>query len=212
MTQLWRHATRAGPWLPLALFLALLFAGSSHAWAREPDTREKSPPVLGPPFNAQIARNSLLVVDESDPVAGVSWAGNDVANYVPNAATLRDGTLTASTDTVVTASHLAALFGGQETVRINGDELLIAPGVTIRLPGMQIAIDATRVVIAGALDVSGARAGHITVEADDVEITSTGRIRANGDVGGGNVYIGGEWQGSGNLRAAKRIVMATGSR
>ncbi|MFM7081968.1 MAG: hypothetical protein ACKOYI_08435, partial [Actinomycetota bacterium] len=118
LTQLWRHATRAGPWLALALFLALLFAGSSHALAREPDTREKSPPVLGPPFNAEIARNSLLVVDESDPVAGVSWAGNDVANYVPNAATLRDSTLTASADTVVTASHLAALLGGQETVRI----------------------------------------------------------------------------------------------
>ncbi|NBU07355.1 MAG: hypothetical protein EBT38_06725, partial [Acidimicrobiia bacterium] len=68
------------------------------------------------------------------------------------------------------------------------------------------------VIIGGTIDVSGARAGSLTIEASEVVLESTSRVFANGDVGGGNIFIGGEWQGAGDLRPGHRIEIVKGAR
>jgi hypothetical protein len=196
----WRRFKQIGARIALVTALALLFVGASNFWPREPDAR-------GAP-----AHHSLLVVDENNVQADLFWMGQQSSNYAKNAVVLRDGIITASEDTTVTVSYLAALIGNSREVRFVVDELHIAPNAIIRLPGTRLSIDATQVVIAGSLDVSGMRAGSITIEADEFEIASSGRIRANGQFGGGNVFVGGQWQGAGDLRAAMRIVMDPGSR
>ena len=212
LSVLWRRIIKVGAWIGLVLSPVLLFVGGSHVWARGPDVQSASALVLGPPYRAKSVRHSLVIVDDKDVQAGIRWAGEWASNYATNAVVLRDGILTASSDTTVSSSYVAALIGESKEVHLAVDELHIAPNAMIRLPGVRLSIDATRVVIAGSLDVSGGRAGSLTIEADDVEIASTGRIRANGDLGGGDVFVGGQWQGSGSLRAARRIVMAPGSR
>ncbi|MFZ9290644.1 MAG: beta strand repeat-containing protein, partial [Ilumatobacteraceae bacterium] len=88
----------------------------------------------------------------------------------------------------------------------------VAPNTTIILPGLSLSLDGEHVVIGGTIDVSGARAGSLTIEASEVVFESTSRMYANGDVGGGNIFVGGEWQGAGGLRPAHRIEIASGAR
>jgi hypothetical protein len=194
-----RRLFHVGAWI-CGLSLALLLVGTSVFLTR------------GLHAQSATAHHSLIVVDENNIHADLRWMGQQASSYATNAVIFRDGVLTAIEDTTVNTSYLAALIGNSREVRLFVDELHIAPNAIFRLPGVRLNVDATEVVVAGSIDVSGVRAGSITIEADEFEITTSGRIRANGEFGGGDVFVGGQWQGSGGLRAARQIVMAPRSR
>lgn len=58
---------------------------------------------------------------------------------------------------------------------------------------------------------SDARGGLVTIEADNIRLAADTKIDARGGSGGGTVLVGGDWQGSGTLRQATRVVMERGA-
>ena len=69
------------------------------------------------------------------------------------------------------------------------------------------------IVVEGTLDVSSplAKAGRIEITGQDITLKKNSHLIASGDLGGGTVLIGGDWQGSGSLQQAKHVVMEQGS-
>jgi len=69
------------------------------------------------------------------------------------------------------------------------------------------------IVVEGRLDVSSstANAGRIEITGQDITLKKNSHLNASGDLGGGTVLIGGDWQGSGSLQQAKHIVMEQGA-
>lgn len=69
--------------------------------------------------------------------------------------------------------------------------------------------------VSGTLSSQGidanSKGGNITALGDNIQIASGARINASGKVGGGNVLVGGDWQGSGSLQQAKTVEMQAGS-
>ncbi len=87
----------------------------------------------------------------------------------------------------------------------------------------QIHIDAAEAVLGGSLDASGPRGGTIAVEGNHITLTDSARLNATGQAGGGNVLVGGDWQGGTNperrvfespdaMRQAQSVTMAGGAR
>ncbi len=70
------------------------------------------------------------------------------------------------------------------------------------------AINQSGLIEAGSIDAKG---GLVMLEADHIRLDSGSRIDAAGATGGGTVLVGGDWQGSGNLRQATTVTMAFGS-
>jgi filamentous hemagglutinin family protein len=72
------------------------------------------------------------------------------------------------------------------------------------------------VVNSGVLDVSGRnageRGGNVTMTGQYVGLFDSGRINADGDVGGGTVLMGGDYQGTGNLHQADSTFMGSDAR
>lgn len=75
--------------------------------------------------------------------------------------------------------------------------------------GGSIVINANKVDNSGILDVSTAandfKAGNITITGDDITLAAGTEIKAVGGAGGGTILVGGDWQGSGNLRQAIKL-------
>ena len=69
------------------------------------------------------------------------------------------------------------------------------------------------IVVEGTLDVSSplAKAGRIEITGQDITLKKNSHLIASGDLGGGTVLIGGDWQGSGSLQQAKHVVMEQGA-
>lgn len=55
------------------------------------------------------------------------------------------------------------------------------------------------------------KGGVIMLEGDRIELADGSRLAATGATGGGEVYVGGGWQGSGPLRQATTVTMARGA-
>ncbi|MGY2684832.1 beta strand repeat-containing protein [Pseudomonas tolaasii] len=76
--------------------------------------------------------------------------------------------------------------------------------------------DSGVVVNSGVLDVSGKnageRGGNVTMTGQYVGLFDSGRIDADGDVGGGTVLMGGDYQGSGSLHQADSTFMGSDAR
>jgi len=56
-----------------------------------------------------------------------------------------------------------------------------------------------------------AKAGLITLEAKYILLDSQANLQATGSTGGGNILVGGDWQGSGTLRQAITVTMNQGA-
>ncbi len=69
------------------------------------------------------------------------------------------------------------------------------------------------IVVEGTLDVSASttNAGRIEITGQDITLKKNSHLIASGDLGGGTVLIGGDWQGSGSLQQAKHVVMEQGA-
>ncbi|MBX3603068.1 MAG: filamentous hemagglutinin N-terminal domain-containing protein [Rubrivivax sp.] len=70
----------------------------------------------------------------------------------------------------------------------------------------------TKLHLAGSVDVSGVFGGRIDATAGRVNLVSTAHLDAGGDLGGGRIAVGGEWQGGGELPHAKQVDVAQGAR
>ncbi|MBX3635783.1 MAG: filamentous hemagglutinin N-terminal domain-containing protein [Rubrivivax sp.] len=71
--------------------------------------------------------------------------------------------------------------------------------------------EGTKLNLAGSVDVSGLHGGRIEATAGKVQLASTARLDASGDLGGGRIAVGGEWQGGGELPNAKQVDVAQGA-
>jgi autotransporter-associated beta strand protein len=65
----------------------------------------------------------------------------------------------------------------------------------------------------GSLEANSlvSKGGKVFLEADEISLPSGSKIEAKGSAGGGTVLIGGDWQGSGDLRQATKVKMETGA-
>jgi filamentous hemagglutinin family protein len=55
------------------------------------------------------------------------------------------------------------------------------------------------------------KGGKIYLEGDDITLDRNSTIEAKGPTGGGTVLVGGDWQGSGDLRQATKVTMEAGA-
>ncbi len=64
--------------------------------------------------------------------------------------------------------------------------------------------------ITGTMDVSSATAkgGQVTATGQQVRVGDAAQINASGATGGGTVWVGGDWQGTGDLYQASAVTMA----
>ncbi|PHQ32232.1 YDG domain-containing protein [Rhodopirellula bahusiensis] len=58
---------------------------------------------------------------------------------------------------------------------------------------------------------SGSQGGHVQLEADEISLAVDSTIDATGTHGGGEVLVGGDWQGSGTMTQATTVTMETGA-
>jgi autotransporter-associated beta strand protein len=55
------------------------------------------------------------------------------------------------------------------------------------------------------------KGGKIYLEGDDITLDRNSKIEAKGPTGGGTVLVGGDWQGSGDLRQSTKVTMEAGA-
>jgi len=98
---------------------------------------------------------------------------------------------------------------------------LIDNKLAVQAPDGQIILSAVAVnkLQAGVIKNSGSlqatslsnQGGKIVLEADEIDLASTASIDVSGRTRGGTVLMGGDWQGSGDLRQATTVRMAAGA-
>ncbi len=94
----------------------------------------------------------------------------------------------------------------------NATKLTVNPDGTVSLTGSGITVPPEEgiAIASGTVDVTGAIGGSVNVFGDKVGLISA-NIDASGTNGGGNVRIGGDYQGLGNVPNAKRTFVSDDS-
>lgn len=105
-----------------------------------------------------------------------------------------------------TPSAIASLIDNRQAVQTSDGQIILS---AVALNKLQAGV----IRNSGSLDASSisSKGGVITLEGDDITLSSTSTINATGANGGGTVLVGGDWQGSGNLRQATKVTMAAGA-
>ena len=134
---------------------------------------------LGGRVNIEVRQGALDALVEQ---GGAIQADNGVVYFTANAANRLMRTVINHTG-VTQARSLSNGPGGQIVLRGDAPE------------------GSDQIAIAGTFDVSApsARGGQVIVEAAHITLAPTARIDATGGSGGGDVLIGGDWQGGANL-------------
>ncbi len=106
-----------------------------------------------------------------------------------------------------TASTLQTLIENRHAIAAP-DGLIILSGVALNK------LQAGLVKNSGALEANSLthKGGKVVLEGDEITLSGTSNIEAKGPRGGGTVLVGGDWQGSGDLRQASQVTMAAGAR
>ncbi len=110
-------------------------------------------------------------------------------------------------------NSLAALSVQPSTLEalVENRSAVLAPGGLVILSAR--AVDAVRASVINSGDVSAsslvARGGRILLEGHDIDLQSGSVLTASGATGGGEVLVGGDWQGSGVMHQATRWRCAT---
>ncbi len=128
------------------------------------------------------------------------------------AAIRNSGTITADGGRVILSAKSAnALL---DTV-LNNDGIIRADTLVDRHGVIALESSAGIVSTSGSLLArglhAGERGGTVSVTAPHVLLTSTAVADASGMAGGGNIFIGGNWQGQGPLANAQRVIVAHGA-
>jgi filamentous hemagglutinin family protein len=116
----------------------------------------------------------------------------------------------------VDASGAAGMAGGN--VQVSGSNVTLAQGASVNVGGStggSAAISGTETtLINGTVDATGSAAlgGNIKVEGRNIVVGNTASVDASGDTGGGNVQIGGGFQGKdATIRNAESLRVDDGS-
>ena len=105
-----------------------------------------------------------------------------------------------------TPSAIASLIENKQAVQ--------APDGLIILSAMALnKLQAGVIKNSGSLEANSlvSKGGKIYLEGDDITLASTSKLEAKGATGGGTVLVGGDWQGSGDLRQATKVTMEAGA-
>ena len=105
-----------------------------------------------------------------------------------------------------TPSAMASLIENKQAVQAPDGQIILS---AVALNKLQAGV----IRNSGSLDASSIshKGGAITLEGDEITLTGTSSINASGATGGGNVLLGGDWQGSGTLRQATKVTMEAGA-
>ena len=94
------------------------------------------------------------------------------------------------------------VFLGGSTIETTANSQITAstaPATSLRpvlRPGdAQIQVTGQTITLGGQMESTGAKGGTVVIEGDSIAITPSARIDASGTAGGGNVLVGGDWQG-----------------
>ncbi|MCA9061100.1 MAG: filamentous hemagglutinin N-terminal domain-containing protein, partial [Planctomycetaceae bacterium] len=101
----------------------------------------------------------------------------------------------------------AATAGG-EVYLVNPNGKILHDG-TITAGQTAIADAQQNIVQPATTPVEG---GRVQLEADNISLTENSTIDASGANGGGEVLIGGDWQGTGDMHQATRVAIAEGAK
>ncbi len=142
-------------------------------------------------------RNQGVVVAQAGTVALAS--GEAITLSFNNSGTGLAGiTTTPQTIAALVENRSAVLAGGGQII-LSAHALAALQGSVVKNSGQLSATSLTE------------KGGKIVLMADSIELTGTSRIDANGPQGGGTVLVGGDWQGSGDMRQATRVTMVQGT-
>jgi filamentous hemagglutinin family protein len=108
---------------------------------------------------------------------------------------------------IVEPATLNALVDNGHAVLAEGGLIILSARAANQLQGGIVRNSGS--LVASSLVEKG---GRILLTGDDITLTSTSRIDASGATGGGQVLVGGDWQGSGTLYQATRVSMESGAR
>ena len=105
-----------------------------------------------------------------------------------------------------TASAIAALVENKLAVLAPDGQIILS---AIALDKLQAGV----VKNSGSLEANSLvnKGGKIVLEGDHIVMDRNSKIEAKGRTGGGTVLVGGDWQGSGDMRQATKVTMATGA-
>jgi len=110
-------------------------------------------------------------------------------------------------DIQVSVSTVNAIVENGGAVIAPGGLIILSASAASELLGSVVRSD-------GTLSASSMveRGGRILLEGDDIFLGTESEILATGAIGGGEVLVGGDWKGSGDMRQATRVTMAQGAK
>jgi filamentous hemagglutinin family protein len=105
-----------------------------------------------------------------------------------------------------TPSAIASLIENRQMVQASDGQIILS---AIALNKLQAGV----IKNSGSLQANSLvnKGGKIYLEGDDITLAGTSKINATGPTGGGTVLVGGDWQGSGAMRQATKVVMQNGA-
>ncbi len=105
-----------------------------------------------------------------------------------------------------TPSAIASLIENKQAVQAPDGQIILS---AVALNKLQTGV----IKNSGSLEANSlvSKGGKIYLEGDDITLTSTSKLEAKGELGGGTVLVGGDWQGSGDLRQATKVTMEAGA-
>ena len=154
-------------------------------------------------INAALGGYVALLAPEVQNTGVVVARAGTVAMAAGDIITLNIGGAGSLAGITTTPSAIASLIENKQAVQ--------APDGLIILSAMALnKLQAGVIKNSGSLEASSlvSKGGKIYLEGDDITLTTTSKIEAKGATGGGTVLVGGDWQGSGDLRQATKVTMA----
>jgi filamentous hemagglutinin family protein len=105
-----------------------------------------------------------------------------------------------------TPSAIATLIENKQAVQAPDGQIILS---AVALNKLQAGV----IKNSGSLEANSlvSKGGKIYLEGDDITLSSTSKLEAKGATGGGTVLVGGDWQGSGEMRQATKVTMEAGA-
>ncbi|CAM4188461.1 hypothetical protein COAQ111491_09110 [Comamonas aquatilis] len=147
---------------------------------------------------------ALLAPEVRNEGVLVAQAGT-VAMASGEAITLHFGATSGLLDITVTPSQVRALVENRHAVLAEGGQIILAARAADGL--------LASVIHSGELNASSIveKGGRVFIEAKDITLAAGSRIEATGATGGGQVLVGGQPKGAGDMYQATTVTMAAGA-
>lgn len=159
--------------------------------------------ATGPQAALDFHGDGLLNIAIGGEPGGNESVNADLAGGVSNSGEIEVGNGTVAMSAARAAKHLDSV------VHISGN--VVADSVT-EDGGTIVLGDAARTQVAGTLSAKGKNGGQIKVLGDEVTLAGTARVDASGkQSSGGEVLVGGSFQGKGSEPASKATTVAHGA-